>query len=132
MTYHRKKLPTDRKSVTHRFTILTAKGERVKIYLTVGLFKDGSPGEFFVKSSDEDVQGAANAMAVPASIALQAGVPLDTLCRHLIRVRYEPSGKFLLADDEKESMPDWMRSCTSIADAAARWLWWKHGTGEAI
>src|SRR3970282_1884731 len=45
---YRERLPDERRSITHKFQVGEQEG-----YLTVGLFPDGRPGEFFVKISKE-------------------------------------------------------------------------------
>jgi hypothetical protein len=47
MTTNKERMPTTRKSVTHKGIIYSAKG-RVKFFLIVGLYDDGRPGEVFV------------------------------------------------------------------------------------
>ena len=44
----RRKLPAERKSITHKFSINEHEG-----YLTVGLYDDGQPGEIFLVMAKE-------------------------------------------------------------------------------
>jgi ribonucleoside-diphosphate reductase alpha chain len=85
----RNKLPDERSSVTHKFSIAGHKG-----YLTVGLYEDGSPGEIFLRMSKEGstVSGLMDTIAKMTSIALQYGVPLTKLVDEFSHTRFEPSG----------------------------------------
>lgn len=69
----RRRLPDERQSLTHRFSVGGHKG-----YLTVGLYPDGTPGEVFVLMAKEGstVSGFVNSFAQVVSIALQYDVPL--------------------------------------------------------
>jgi len=44
----RRKLPDERKSITHKFDIAGHEG-----YITVGMYEDGTPGEIFVTMSKQ-------------------------------------------------------------------------------
>jgi ribonucleoside-diphosphate reductase alpha chain len=85
----RKRLPTTRSSVTHKFQIAEQKG-----YIIVGLYEDGRPGEVFLKIGKEGstLGGMFDTVGILTSIALQHGVPLETLAEKLAYVRFEPSG----------------------------------------
>ena len=85
----REKLPTDRKSITHKFTVNTHKG-----YMTVGLYEDGRPGELFITMAKEGstVGGLMDAIGILTSIALQSGVPLIDLVRKFRGTTFEPMG----------------------------------------
>lgn len=85
----RRKLPDDRNSVTHKFTIAGHEG-----YLIVGLYEDCSPGEIFLKMAKEGstISGLMDTIAVLTSIALQYGVPLKALVDKFSHTRFEPSG----------------------------------------
>jgi ribonucleoside-diphosphate reductase alpha chain len=85
----RRRLPDERASVTHKFSIQGHEG-----YLTVGLYTDGQPGELFLVMAKEGstVSGLMDAIATTTSIALQHGVPLATLVEKLSHTRFEPSG----------------------------------------
>jgi ribonucleoside-diphosphate reductase alpha chain len=85
----RRRLPDERKAITHKFQVGTFKG-----YLTVGLYDDGSPGELFVTMSKEGsvISGLADAFATSVSIGLQYGVPLQVLVNKFVHMRFEPSG----------------------------------------
>jgi ribonucleoside-diphosphate reductase alpha chain len=85
----RRKLPAERKSITHKFSIGGHEG-----YITVGMFEDGSPGEIFITMAKEGstISGLMDSMAVAISLTLQYGVPLKFLVEKFSHVRFEPSG----------------------------------------
>ena len=85
----RRKLPDERKAVTHKFDIAGHEG-----YLTVGLFEDGQPGELFVTMAKEGstISGLMDAFATQTSYALQFGVPLKFMVDKFSHMRFEPSG----------------------------------------
>jgi ribonucleoside-diphosphate reductase alpha chain len=85
----RRKLPDERKAVTHKFDIGGHEG-----YLTVGLYEDGTPGELFVTMAKEGstISGLMDAFATQTSYALQFGVPLKFMVDKFSHMRFEPSG----------------------------------------
>jgi ribonucleoside-diphosphate reductase alpha chain len=86
---HRRRLPSERDAVTHKFDIAGHEG-----YITVGLYPDGQPGEIFLKMAKEGstVSGLMDTFATTVSVALQYGVPLRDLVNKFAHVRFEPSG----------------------------------------
>ena len=86
---HRRRLPSERNAVTHKFEISGHEG-----YITVGLYPDGQPGEIFMKMAKEGstVSGLMDTLATTVSVALQYGVPLRDLVNKFAHVRFEPSG----------------------------------------
>ncbi|MBZ4415859.1 vitamin B12-dependent ribonucleotide reductase [Myxococcus sp. RHSTA-1-4] len=85
----RRRLPDERRSITHKFSIGGHEG-----YLTVGMYEDGTPGELFVVMAKEGsvVSGLMDSFATSVSLALQYGVPLKVLVDKLSHTRFEPSG----------------------------------------
>ncbi len=86
----RRRLPNERDGVTHKFSIGGHEG-----YLTVGLYPDTrQPGEIFIRMSKEgsSISGLMDSFATAISLALQYGVPLQTLVDKFIHSRFEPSG----------------------------------------
>jgi len=85
----RRKLPDERKAMTHKFDIGGHEG-----YLTVGLYEDGTPGELFVTMAKEGstISGLMDAFATQTSYALQFGVPLKFMVDKFSHMRFEPSG----------------------------------------
>ncbi len=85
----RRKLPDERASVTHKFSIGGHEG-----YITVGLYDDGTPGELFITMAKEGstISGLVDGFATAISFALQYGVPLKFLVDKFSHVRFEPGG----------------------------------------
>jgi ribonucleoside-diphosphate reductase alpha chain len=85
----RRKLPDEREAVTHKFSIAGHEG-----YLTIGLYEDRKPGEIFLRMAKEGstVSGLMDTIATMTSIALQYGVPLNTLVDKFSHTRFEPAG----------------------------------------
>jgi ribonucleoside-diphosphate reductase alpha chain len=85
----RRRLPDERRAITHHFSIAGQEG-----YLTVGVYDDGLPGEIFVRMAKEGstISGLMDSIATVVSLALQHGVPLDVLCAKFSHTRFEPSG----------------------------------------
>ncbi|MGH9707335.1 MAG: vitamin B12-dependent ribonucleotide reductase, partial [Candidatus Acidiferrales bacterium] len=106
----RRKLPNERNSLTHKFSIGGHEG-----YLTVGKYEDGAPGEIFVKMAKEGstLSGIMDAFALSVSIALQYGVPVRALVDKFVNSRFEPSGY--------TGNPQ-IRYAKSIVDYIGRWL----------
>ncbi|MGE5187245.1 MAG: vitamin B12-dependent ribonucleotide reductase, partial [Acidobacteriota bacterium] len=106
----RYKLPDERASFTHKFSIGGHEG-----YITVGLYEDGSPGEIFVRMAKEGsvIAGLMDSFATSISLALQHGVPLPILIEKFKGTRFEPSGF-----TGNQEIP----IATSIMDYLFRWL----------
>jgi ribonucleoside-diphosphate reductase alpha chain len=115
----RRRLPDERKAITHKFDIAGHEG-----YITVGLFEDGQPGEIFLVMAKEGstISGFADAFAQAISYALQYGVPLQALVDKFSHVRFEPSG--MTRNPE-------IRFAKSIVDYIFRWLASKFMSPEA-
>jgi len=106
----RRKLPDERKAVTHKFDIQGHEG-----YLTVGMFEDGQPGELFVTMAKEGstISGLMDAFATQTSYALQFGVPLKFMVDKFSHMRFEPSGF-----TKNQEIP----IAKSIVDYIFRWM----------
>jgi len=106
----RRKLPDERKSLTHKFSIGGHEG-----YIIVGMYEEGAPGEIFIKMAKEGstLSGFMDGLALSISIGLQYGVPLKALVDKLTNTRFEPSGF-----TENPSI----RHSSSVLDYLARWL----------
>jgi ribonucleoside-diphosphate reductase alpha chain len=106
----RHRMPDTRNSMTHRFEIAGHEG-----YITVGLYEDRQPGELFITMSKEGstIGGLMDTVGTLTSIALQYGVPLESLVKKFAYQRFEPSGF--------TKNPD-IRNATSITDYVFRWL----------
>lgn len=85
----RKKLPSERHSITHKFSVGGHKG-----FITVGLYENGSPGEVFITMDKEGstLSGIMDGLTYTVSIALQYGVPLESIIKKFVHTRFEPSG----------------------------------------
>jgi ribonucleoside-diphosphate reductase alpha chain len=86
----RKRLPDERPSITHKFSIAGHEG-----YLHVGLYPDTNlPGEIFITMAKQGstVSGMMDAFATAISLAFQYGVPLEDLCSKFSHMRFEPAG----------------------------------------
>ena len=85
----RKRLPPERTSLTHKFSIGGHEG-----YITVGMYEDKRPGEIFITMAKEGsvVSGLMDSFATAISLALQYGVPLKILIDKFMYTRFEPSG----------------------------------------
>lgn len=86
---YRRKLPDERASITHKFSIAGHEG-----YITVGMYEDGTAGEIFISMSKEGstISGLMDSFATSVSLALQYGVPLHILISKFAHSRFEPSG----------------------------------------
>jgi ribonucleoside-diphosphate reductase alpha chain len=106
----RQRLPDTRESVTHKFNISGYEG-----YITVGLFEDGRPGELFLKMAKQGstMCGLMDTIGVLTSLALQYGVPVETLARKFQFMRFEPSGT--------TQHPD-LGDAASVVDYVFRWI----------
>jgi ribonucleoside-diphosphate reductase alpha chain len=106
----RRRLPDERRSITHKFSIGGHEG-----YLTVGMYDDGTAGELFVVMAKEGsvVSGLMDSFATSVSLALQYGVPLQVLVDKFSHTRFEPSGF--------TGNPD-IPIAKSITDYIFRWL----------
>jgi ribonucleoside-diphosphate reductase alpha chain len=114
----RKRLPPERKAITHKFSVAGHEG-----YITVGMYEDGSPGEIFIVMAKEGstISGLMDCFATAISLALQYGVPLRVLVDKFAHTRFEPSGF--------TSNPQ-IPFAKSIMDYIFRWLALKFLTPE--
>ena len=88
--YTRVKLPNERPSITHKFSLANHEG-----YLTIGLYPDTmKPGETFITIAKEGstISGLFDVIATLSSMCLQSGIPLKTLVRKFKDLRFEPAG----------------------------------------
>jgi ribonucleoside-diphosphate reductase alpha chain len=116
----RRRMPRERKSLTHKFSLGGHEG-----YITAGMYDDGSVGEIFLTDIGKEgstLRGMMNSFATAISIALQYGVPLETLVSKFAYMRFEPEG--ITTNPEipfAKSMPDyimrWLASRFLDADA---------------
>ncbi len=106
----RRKMPTTRNSLTHKFDIQGHEG-----YLTVGLYDDGAAGELFITMAKEGstIGGLMDAFGTAVSLGLQYGVPLNVLVEKFSHSRFEPSGFTQNSD---------IPLAKSVVDYIFRWL----------
>jgi ribonucleoside-diphosphate reductase alpha chain len=103
----RRRMPRERQSITHKFSIGGHEG-----YITAGMYEDGTIGEIFLTDIGKEgstLRGMMNSFATAISIALQYGVPLETLVRKFSYMRFEPEG--MTSNPEipfAKSMPDYI------------------------
>ena len=121
----REPLPDRRRSWTQRVRI---GGQTV--YLNVGEYADGRPGEIFVDVSRQGtfLRGVMGSLARMISLALQNGSGVDAIVKSLRGLDYPPDGPV-------EGSPN-VTNCVSVTDwiaseLEARYLREANGEGEA-
>ena len=103
----RRKMPRERESITHKFSIGQHEG-----YITAGKYEDGTVGEIFLTDIGKEgstLRGMMNAFATAVSIGLQYGVPLETFVKKFSYMRFDPEG--ITKNPEipfAKSMPDYI------------------------
>lgn len=111
----RRRLPDERESVTHKFSIAGHEG-----YLHVGLYPtDLQPGEIFIVMAKEGstLSGLLDAFATSISIGLQYGVPLEKVVDKFKGMKFDPAGF-----TKNKRVP----VASSIMDYVARYLEYKY------
>ena len=106
----RRRLPDTRESITHKFNVAGHEG-----YLIVGLYEDGSPGELFITMAKEGstIGGLMDSLGTAISVALQYGVPVESLVTKFAHQRFEPMGMTTNAE---------IPFAKSLVDYIFRWL----------
>jgi len=106
----RRRLPDTRHSLTHKFNIAGHEG-----YLTVGLYENGLPGELFITMAKEGstIGGLMDSLGTAVSVALQYGVPIESLVNKFTHQRFEPAGM-----TTNQEIP----FAKSLVDYIFRWL----------
>ncbi|KKN01045.1 hypothetical protein LCGC14_1131730 [marine sediment metagenome] len=112
---NRKRLPNTRRSVTHKVTITDTTAGSIDVYITVGFYADGSPGELFIRVGKwgSTLHGLLDVIGIETSLLLQFGVPLHQIASKLRGMKFVPEG----ATDN----PD-VASCLSLVDYIFTWL----------
>jgi ribonucleoside-diphosphate reductase alpha chain len=108
--------PYERESITRKFSVVWPKNEdRLELYLTVGLYEDGRPCDFFFDTSKmgDFPHGVLHALAMMTSIALQYGCPIGKIIKQWRATKFLPEG--FTGDPE-------FKICTSLLDFIGRWL----------
>ena len=106
----RRRLADTRRSITHKFNVAGHEG-----YLTCGIYDDGMPGELFITMAKEGstIGGLMDSLGTSTSVALQYGVPLESLVKKFTHQRFEPSGMTTNRD---------IPFAKSLVDYIFRWL----------
>lgn len=111
----RKRLPTTRPSLTHKFTIHDRDDHEG--YISAGYYPDtGDVGEIFLTGVGKEgtfLQGMMNLGAIAVSVGLQYGVPLQVYVDKFVGMDFEPRGK-----TQNPEIPE----ATSLPDYIFRWL----------
>ena len=103
----RRKMPRERESITHKFSLGGHEG-----YITAGKYEDGRVGEIFLTDIGKEgstLRGMMNAFATAISIGLQYGVPLEVFVKKFSYMRFDPEG--ITQNPEipfAKSMPDYI------------------------
>jgi ribonucleoside-diphosphate reductase alpha chain len=106
----RQRLDTTRTGIIHKFSVGEFEG-----YITVGLYRDGTPGEVYIigNRTGSTTRGYLDTIGLLFSLALQYGAPLDKVVEKLTGTRFEPSGITGNGD---------IPVATSVVDYISRWL----------
>ncbi len=114
----RHRLPDERVSITHKFSIAGHEG-----YITVGLYEDGTPGELFIVLSKQGstLRGLLHAVGLLTSIALQSGVTVSELSAKFAETKFEPAGH--------STNPE-VGYAHSVLDYIFRWMEMRFGGGN--
>ena len=107
---HRRRMEATRASVTHKFEYTTRDGV-FDVFVIVGLYSDGTPGEVFVRCAKmgSSISGFVDCWAIGASMLLQLGVPVAKLVEKYEWVRFEPEGAVKMGEEKYQA--------TSLVDA---------------
>lgn len=117
MIIEQRKLPPERKGITHKVII-----GGTDVYIRTGEFLDGGLGEVFITVNKEGHElRAYDGVAIAMSIGLQRGVPLKAYVDKFKHQRMEPGG---VTSDPKIPMSH------SILDYLAHWLEARYLTRE--
>ncbi len=111
----RKRLPNTRRSITHKVIITDPTTGPMDVYITVGFYEDGSPGELFLKVGKwgSTLHGLLDVIGIETSLLFQYGVPLHQIAAKLRGMKFVPEG----ATDN----PD-VATCLSLVDYIFTWL----------
>ncbi len=117
-------LPNERKSITHKTKITDPTGGTYSVFLTVGLYEDGQPGELFIRvgKAGSTLNALMDTIGILWSFSLQYGIPLEDLCNKFEATNFSPQG---------ETSNEEIATCTSIVDYIAKWMGRFNGNGHA-
>lgn len=107
----RHKLPTLRQGHVQEVEV-----DDQKLYIRASEYPDGTLGEIFLDIAKDGsmLQAMFGSFAKVFSIAIQHGVPLETLVESFLHTKFEPAG-FVQGHE-------YVKSCTSVLDLVARHL----------
>lgn len=110
----KKRISDTRRSVTHK-AVIYAEKERIKFFITVGMYEDGRPGEVFLTfdQTGSTLDGLADCWAIAISMLLQTGTTLDQIVAKFAHQAFEPAGM--------TECPE-VRTARSIIDYVVRWM----------
>lgn len=111
----RRPLPAERPSVTHKVTISDPQSGDHSVFVIVGLFPDGQPGELFLRLGKQGstLRGFCDTVGLLTSYLLQRGVLVSELGQKLSDISFPPSGA-----TSNVRIP----TCSSLVDYVARWM----------
>ena len=114
------RLPSERDGTTHVFG-LGVDENRIKAYITTGVYSDGTPGEIFLVADKQGsfISGLMDCFATLISISLQHGIPMQRMIDKFRWTRFEPSGMTRHSE---------VRSATSVVDYIMQWMNMKYLT----
>lgn len=122
--HERRRLPDDRPSIVHHLTMTAFDGAGqlapYDLYVVVGMYHDGRPGEVFVRAAKmgETISGFLDAWAIEASLLLQTGTTIEKICEKHRGARFQPAGHVRCGD--------LAFGATSLVDAIVRVLEARH------
>lgn len=111
----RRPMPETRDSRTHKVEVTTKDGV-VDVYVIVGFYEDGKPGEIFVRCSTmgSTVSGFVDSWSIAVSLLLQHGVPLEKVVEKFAHSKFEPLGQAKSGEVKFQA--------SSLIDAIVRFL----------
>lgn len=111
----RRRLPETRQSITHRVELTDPSSGVIDVYLIVGLYENGTPGELFIKcgKAGSTMQGLLDTIGIETSLLLQFGIPLQQITDKLRGQKFVPEGA---TDNPK------IPAALSVVDYVFSWL----------
>jgi ribonucleoside-diphosphate reductase alpha chain len=106
----RRALSDNIETIRHKFSIAGHRG-----YMHVGKYKDGDPGELFIRMSKagSTINGLMDNFGIAVSLGLQYGVPIDAYIAKFTGTKFDPQGWTGNQD---------IRFAGSILDYIFRWM----------
>lgn len=104
----RRVLPDRRKSTTTKAVV-----GGLTVYMNVGEYEDGTPGELFfnvaMAETNDEFRAMLNAFAIACSLAIQHGTPLDLLVKNFVGTRFGRAGPVVGSEHVRlaSSVLDW-------------------------